>query len=47
MRLAIMLRHFDQHDGGVKVCTRELLKAMVEQNSRHDIAGVWKVLEGL
>jgi glycosyltransferase involved in cell wall biosynthesis len=37
MRLGIMLRHFDQHDGGVKVYTRELLKAMVEQNSRHEI----------
>jgi glycosyltransferase involved in cell wall biosynthesis len=37
MRLGIMLRHFDQHDGGVKVYTRELLKAMIALNTRHEI----------
>ena len=36
MRLGIMLRHFDQHDGGVKVYTRELLNAIVSANTSHD-----------
>jgi glycosyltransferase involved in cell wall biosynthesis len=37
MRLGIMLRHFDQHEGGVKVYTRELLNAIVRANTRHEI----------
>lgn len=37
MRLGIMLRHIDQHEGGVKVYTRELVKAMIAQNTRHEI----------
>jgi glycosyltransferase involved in cell wall biosynthesis len=37
MRIAIMLRHLDQHGGGVKVYTRELLKEMLAQNAKHEI----------
>ena len=37
MRLGIMLRHIDQHDGGVKVYTRELLHALIGLNTRHEI----------
>lgn len=37
MRLGIMLRHFDQHGGGVKVHTHELLKALLALNHRHEI----------
>ena len=37
MRLGIMLRHFDQHEGGVKVYTRELLDALLSINTRHEI----------
>lgn len=37
MRLGIMLRHFDQHEGGVKVYTRELVRELVEINRRHEI----------
>lgn len=37
MRIGIMLRHIDQHDGGVKVYTRELLRALIELNTRHEI----------
>jgi len=33
MRLGIMLRHFDQHEGGVKVYTRELMNAIVAGNT--------------
>lgn len=37
MRIGIMLRHFDQHEGGVKVYTREVVRALVEQNRQHEI----------
>lgn len=37
MRLGIMLRHFDQHEGGVKVYTRELMKALIRVNRKHEI----------
>lgn len=37
MRLGIMLRHFDQHEGGVKVYTREVVRSLVEINRRHEI----------
>lgn len=37
MRLGIMLRHFDQHDGGVKVYTREVVHSLIELNRRHEI----------
>ena len=37
MRIGIMLRHFDQHEGGVKVYTREIVRALIEQNRQHEI----------
>lgn len=37
MRLGIMLRHFDQHEGGVKVYTREVVRSMIELRGRHEI----------
>ena len=42
MRLGIMLRHFDQHDGGVKVYTRELLNAIVAANTSHEIVLLYR-----
>jgi glycosyltransferase involved in cell wall biosynthesis len=42
MRLGIMLRHFDQHDGGVKVYTRELLQALLPINTRHEIVLLYR-----
>jgi glycosyltransferase involved in cell wall biosynthesis len=42
MRLGIMLRHFDQHDGGVKVYTRELINAIVAANTRHEIVLLYR-----
>jgi glycosyltransferase involved in cell wall biosynthesis len=42
MRLGIMLRHFDQHDGGVKVYTRELMNAIVSANTRHEIVLLYR-----
>lgn len=37
MRVGVMLRHFDQHGGGVKVYTQELVKEMVALNTRHEM----------
>jgi glycosyltransferase involved in cell wall biosynthesis len=37
MRIGIMLRHIDQHEGGVRVYTREIVRALVEQNRQHEI----------
>lgn len=37
MRLGIMLRHFDQHEGGVKVYTREIVRSLIELNRKHEI----------
>ncbi|HEU4619273.1 MAG TPA: glycosyltransferase [Gammaproteobacteria bacterium] len=37
MRIGIMLRHIDQHEGGVKVYTRELIDAMIEVNREHEL----------
>jgi glycosyltransferase involved in cell wall biosynthesis len=37
MRIGIMLRHFDQHEGGVKVYTREVVRALAEINRHHEI----------
>jgi glycosyltransferase involved in cell wall biosynthesis len=42
MRLGIMLRHFDQHEGGVKVYTRELMNAIVAGNTRHEIVMLYR-----
>ena len=42
MRLGIMLRHFDQHDGGVKVYTRELLQSLLSINTCHEIVLLYR-----
>ena len=36
MRIGIMLRHYNQHGGGVKVYTRQLLDALLALNSTHE-----------
>ena len=36
MRIGVMLRHYDQHGGGVRVYTRELLREMLQRNSEHE-----------
>ena len=35
MRIGVMLRHYDQHQGGVRVYTRKLLRAMLDLRSGH------------
>lgn len=47
MRLGIMLRHFDQHEGGVKVYTREVVRELIEQNRRHEIVLLFRNRERL
>lgn len=37
MRLGIMLRHYDQHEGGVRVYTRELVRAMLALERGHEV----------
>ncbi len=36
MRIGVMLRHYDQHGGGVKVYTREILRSMLGLRSPHE-----------
>ncbi|HUR96267.1 MAG TPA: glycosyltransferase family 1 protein [Gemmatimonadales bacterium] len=36
MRIGVMLRHYDQHQGGVRVYTRRLLEAMLALRSGHE-----------
>lgn len=36
MRIGVMLRHFDQHEGGVRVYTRQLLHALLGLNAGHE-----------
>jgi len=36
MRIGVMLRHYDQHGGGVKVYTHELLAALFALQSEHE-----------
>lgn len=42
MRIGIMLRHYDQHGGGVRVYTRELLRAMIDAGSGHEFVFLYK-----
>jgi len=36
LKIGIMLRHFDQHNGGVRVYTDELLRSMLAAESEHE-----------
>lgn len=36
MRIGVMLRHYDQHGGGVKVYTREILRELLAIHSAHE-----------
>ena len=42
MRIGIMLRHYDQHGGGVRVYTRELLRAMLDLGTEHEFVFMYK-----
>lgn len=36
MRIGVMLRHYDQHGGGVRVYTRKLLQALLDLHTGHE-----------
>jgi len=36
VRIAVMLRHYDQHGGGVRVYTRALLRQLIEHHPEHE-----------
>ena len=42
MRIGIMLRHYDQHMGGVRVYTRRLLEALLELHSEHEFVFLYR-----
>lgn len=42
MRIAVMLRHYDQHQGGVRVYTRRLLEAMFGLERRHEFVLLYR-----
>ena len=42
MRIAVMLRHYDQHQGGVRVYTRKLLRAMLDLRSGHEFVFLYR-----
>ena len=37
-----MLRHYDQHQGGVRVYTRKLLRAMFDLRSEHEFVLLYR-----
>lgn len=42
MRIGIMLRHYDQHGGGVKVYTQRLLRALLDLKSEHEFVFLYR-----
>ncbi|MBA3553343.1 MAG: glycosyltransferase family 4 protein [Gemmatimonadales bacterium] len=42
MRIGVMLRHYDQHMGGVRVYTRKLLQAMLELRTGHEFVFLYR-----
>jgi glycosyltransferase involved in cell wall biosynthesis len=42
VRIGIMLRHYDQHGGGVKVYTQRLLRALLDLRSQHEFVFLYR-----
>jgi glycosyltransferase involved in cell wall biosynthesis len=42
VRIGVMLRHYDQHGGGVKVYTQRLLRAMLDLRSEHEFIFLYR-----
>ena len=42
MRIGVMLRHYDQHMGGVRVYTRKLLEALLELRTGHEFVFLYR-----
>lgn len=41
MRIGVMLRHYDQHGGGVKVYTRQILSALLDLPAQHEFVFIY------
>jgi glycosyltransferase involved in cell wall biosynthesis len=42
VRIGVMLRHYDQHQGGVRVYTRRLLRSLLELRSGHEFVLLYR-----
>jgi glycosyltransferase involved in cell wall biosynthesis len=42
VRIGVMLRHYDQHFGGVRIYTRRLLRALLDLRSEHDFVLLYR-----
>jgi glycosyltransferase involved in cell wall biosynthesis len=42
VRIGVMLRHYDQHNGGVRVYTRKLLQALFELRTGHEFVLLYR-----
>ena len=42
MRIGVMLRHYDQHGGGVKVYTQRLLRALLDLRTGHEFVFLYR-----
>jgi glycosyltransferase involved in cell wall biosynthesis len=42
VRIGVMLRHYDQHGGGVKVYTQRLLRALLDLRSEHEFVLLYR-----
>lgn len=42
MRIGVMLRHYDQHGGGVRVYTRKLLQALLDLRTKHEFVLLYR-----
>jgi glycosyltransferase involved in cell wall biosynthesis len=42
VRLGIMLRHYDQHGGGVRIYTQRLLRAMLDLRTEHEFVLLYR-----
>ena len=42
MRIGIMLRHYDQHGGGVRIYTQQLLRALLDLRSGHEFVLLYR-----
>jgi glycosyltransferase involved in cell wall biosynthesis len=42
VRIGVMLRHYDQHHGGVRVYTRKLLRALLDLRSGHEFVLLYR-----
>ena len=42
MRVGVMLRHYDQHGGGVRIYTHRILRAMLDSKTPHEFVFLYQ-----